>query len=266
MNATHFRKFSLAALPFLLVSVCGASAQVYTINSTVLSPRVYNDVPGATLTTVSTVNNFPSIPSLISFTEQNVSGSGYANRDVWHFSNDGSTAYQFQMDDYFSVSMNVTLTGDPASSLRKEAGFIFNNPLNDGGEFILNTDAHEIVAFGGFLPFYAFPSTFVSGETVTMGITYANVGGVNSIMYTAQTVLGGDALSSPWLPLTNLEQGLIDNTTIGGYFQIQQDPNVPGNSGSAVFQNIEIAVVPEPGTYALVGLGLLALVWRRRRA
>lgn len=266
MNPIYFRKFAWAAVPFLLVSLCGASAQVYTINSTVLSPRVYNDVPGATLTTVSTVNNFPSIPSLISFTEQNVSGSGYANRDVWHFSNDGATAYQFQMGDYFSVSMNVTLTGDPASSLRKEAGFVFNNPLNDGGEFILDTDAHEIVAFGGFLPFYAFPATFVSGETVTMGISYANVGGVNSIMYTAQTVLGGPAASSGWLPLTNVEKGLIDNTTIGGYFQIQQDPNVPGNSGSAVFQNIEIVAVPEPGTLAVLFLGIAALVWRRRQA
>src|ERR1035438_2483749 len=136
-----------------LVAANGAYAQVSTINSAIISPRVYNDVPGATLTTVTTVSPYPSVPSLISFTEQNVSGSGYANRDQWHFSsNAGASPYLFQNNDYFSVSMNVTLTGDPASSLRKEAGFVFNNPLNDGGEFVLDTDAHEIVAFGGFLP------------------------------------------------------------------------------------------------------------------
>jgi hypothetical protein len=232
----------------------GAYAQINTINSVIVTPRVYNDVPGATL---STFNNYPSF---ILFAEQNVSAAtGYANRDVWHFSNDGgATAYAFQNNSYFQASMSLTLTGDPTSTLRKEAGFVFNNPLNDGGEFILDTDAHEIVAFGGFLPFYAFPSTFHSGNTVTMGITYENVGGVNSIMYSANGV------NSPWLPLSNTELGVINNTTIGGYFQIQQDPNVPSNSGSALFQNISISAIPEPATTALLGLGMLALLYRRR--
>ena len=253
---TSIRRYTLEAI-FVgsLAAAAGAYAQVGTINSAIISPRVYNDVPGATLTTV---NNYSS---LISFTEQNVSApSGYANRDVWHFSNDGgATAYQFQNNDYFSISMDVTLTGDPTSTLRKEAGFVFNNPANDGGEFILDTDAHEIVAFGGFLPFYAFAPTFNSGNTVLMGITYANVGGVNSIMYSANGV------NSPWLPFSNLELGVIDGTTIGGYFQIQQDPNVPSNSGSALFGNIAISSVPEPATFVLLGLGALPLVLRRRR-
>jgi len=260
------RSMSISTLVGICLAVAsGAYAQVMTINSVVISPRVYNDVPGATLTTTTAVSGYPAIPSLISFTEQNVSGSGYANRDQWHFSADGgATPYMFQQNDYFSLSMNVTLTGDPNSSLRKEAGFVFNNPLNDGGQFVLDTDAHEIVAFGGFLPFYAFPATFVSGETVMMGITYANVGGVNSIMYTAQTILGGPALSSPWLPLSNTEKGLINNTTIGGYFQIVQDPNDPSNSGSAVFQKIGIVAVPEPSVLALLGLGVAFLLRRRR--
>jgi hypothetical protein len=59
--------------------------------------------------------------------------------------------------------------------------------------------------------------------------------------------------------------GIINNTTIGGYFQIQQDPNVPSNSGSALFQNISISAIPEPATTALLGLGMLALMYRRRR-
>jgi hypothetical protein len=257
---------TLSGLCFAVAS--GAYAQVSTINSAIINQRVFNDVPGATLTTLTTVSGFPSIPSTISFTEQNVSGSGFANRDAWHFSSSaGASPYLFQNNDYFSISMNVTLTGDPASSLRKEAGFVFNNPLNDGGQFFLDTDAHEIVAAGGFLPFYAFPKIFVSGETVTMGITYANIGGVNSIMYSEQTVLGlpGTGMSSPWLPLTNLELGVINNTTVGGYFQIQQDPNDHSNSGSAVFSKISISSVPEPSTFAFLGLGVLSLLLRRRR-
>jgi hypothetical protein len=237
-----------------LAAASEAYAQVGSINSDIVSTRVYNDVPGATLTTV---NNYPA---LVSFTEQNVSApTGYANRDVWHFSSDsGGTAYQFQNSDYFSMSMNLTLTGDPTSTLRKEAGFVFNNPANDGGEFILDTDAHEIVAFGGFLPFYAFPSTFNSGNTVTMGIAYENVGGVNSIMYSANGV------DSPWLAFSNTELGVINGTSIGGYFQIQQDPNVPSNSGSAVFGGISVSSIPEPSAFALLGLGIVSFLFRRR--
>jgi hypothetical protein len=246
------RLTSLTTFVGLLVA-SGAYAQVSTINSANVIPRAYNDVPGATLTAVT------NYPSTISFAEQNVSGTGFANRDVWHFSNNGgASGYSFQIYDYFQATMSVTLTGDPTSTLRKEAGFVFNNPLNDGGQFILNTDAHEIVAFGGFLPFYAFPSTFNSGSTVVMGITYENVNGVNSIMYSANGV------NSPWLPLSNTEHGVINDTTIGGYLQIVQDPIVPGNSGSAVFQNITIGTVPEPSTAALLGLGLLAMLARRR--
>jgi PEP-CTERM motif len=255
---------TLSGLCFAVAS--GAYAQVSTINSAIINPRVYNDVPGATLTTLTIESPVPSVPSTISFTEQNVSGSGFANRDQWHFAtNAGAGSYLFQNNNYFSISMNVTLTGDPASSLRKEAGFVFNNPLNDGGQFILDTDAHEIVAFGGFLPFYAFPSTFVSGETVTMGISYANIGGVNSIMYSEQTVLGPPGMNSGWLALNNLELGVINNTTIGGYFQIVQDPHDPSNSGSAVFSKINISSVPEPSTFAFLGLGVLSLLLRRRR-
>src|SRR5262249_38398996 len=144
-----------------------ASAQVTSINSAAVSPRVYNDVPSATLTVVT------NYPALISFREQNVSApTGFANRDVWHFSNDGgTTAYQFQSNDYFQASMTITLVGDPITP-RKEAGFVFNNPANDGGQFIVNTDGHEVVSFGGFLPFYAFPKFFNSGDSVTLGITY----------------------------------------------------------------------------------------------
>ena len=212
----------------------GGYAQVSTINSAVVNPRFYNDVPSATLTVVT------NYPSLISFNEQNVSSaSGFANRDVWHFSSDhGVTAYQFQSNDYFQVSMTLTLVGDP-STPRKEAGFVFNNPANDGGEFILDTDAHEVVAFGGFLPFYAFPRFFNSGDSVTLGITYfRDQNGKNAIIYSA------NGTNSPPLELSNTEQGVINNTTIGGYFQIQKDSTNPTNSGSATFQNISITRAP----------------------
>jgi hypothetical protein len=239
-----------------------ANAQVGTINSAVVSPRVFNDIPGATLNVGTIYGTYPH-PSLISFTEQGVSApSGFANRDVWRFSdNGGASAYAFANDDFFSVSMTLTLMGSPTSP-RKEAGFLLST-IGGDGQFIVNTDAHEIVAFGGPLPFYAFPSTFFSGNTVTLGMTYFldSSTGLRSIIYSANGV------NSPILSLSNLEQGIIDGSTLGGYFQIVNATD-PNNSGIAVFQNINIAAVPEPSVLAFLSLGALplGLALRRRHA
>src|ERR1051325_8586159 len=180
-------------------------AQISTINSVVYTPRQFNDVPAATLTIVS------NYPSLISFEEQNVSKpTGFANRDSWHFSADsGATPYLFNNSNAFTITMTLTLTGDPISP-RKEAGFVFNNPLNDGGEFIVNTDGHEFVAFGGFLRFYSFNAhetafLFNSGETVRMGLTiFKDSAGKNAIIYFAGNSTA--CAVSPALEFDNLEQ------------------------------------------------------------
>jgi hypothetical protein len=214
-----------AAIGLALAAVNTTQAQVSNINSVIVHPRMYDDIPTATLTAVT------NYPSLISFDEQNVtSSSGYANRDAWSFSGDGGlTAYSFQSNDYFTVSMNVTLTGDPITP-RKEAGFAFS----DGGEYILDTDGHEIVAFGGNLPFCAtaLDGTFQSGQTITMGMTiFIDSNGKYAIIYSA------NGINSPALEFAPgaTEQG----ATLGGYFQIQTTTNSP-NSGSAVYQNISI--------------------------
>ncbi len=205
------------------------------INSAAMHPRVFNDYPGATLTSV---NNYPS---LVSFSEANVVGlSGFANRDDWRFSSDGGlTDHLFQNNEYWSISALVTLTGNPISP-RKEAGLRLDSSIGGDGLFILNTDAHEIVAFGGPFPFYSFGNTFNSGDSVLMGITYENIGGQNGIVYSANGV------NSPFLPMSNLEQGVINGSTLGGYFQI-------------------VGVVPEPSAFALLGVGALSLLLRRRR-
>ena len=216
-----------------LAAVGSAFAQISTINSAAYFPRYFNDIPNATVTVVS------NYPSLISFEEQNVSttNSAFANRALWHFAHNG-TQYLFGNSDAFTITMDVTLTGDPISP-RKEAGFVFNNPLNDGGEFILDTDAHEIVAFGGFLRFYAFPKTFNSGDTVTMGLTiFQDSNGKNAIIYFAKTATF--CMESPALEFDNLEQGVITGTTIGGYIAVVNSPTITTNYGKAVFQNIKI--------------------------
>src|SRR5450756_2207583 len=169
-----------AALIGLCLAVAnGAYAQVNSINSANYHPREYNDVSGSALTVVS------NYPSDIRFSDFGVSApSGFANRDVWRFSNNGGTsAYLFQNNDFFLVSMTLTLTANSLSP-RREAGFLFDT-AGGQGQFLVNTDGHEIVAFGGPLPFYAFPATFDSGETITLGMNYFldSVTGLRSIIY-----------------------------------------------------------------------------------
>jgi hypothetical protein len=226
--------------------------QVSSINSVTVNPRVYNDVPGSSLTVVT------NYPSNVSFTDQNVSAAtGFANRHTWAFSStSGQSSYQFQNNDFFHATMNLTLTGNPTSP-RKEAGFLFSTTFGDI-QFIVNTDGHEVVTFGG-PSFFAFPSTYNSGDTITLGIDYfLDNNGKRALMFSANGV------NSPIQEFTNPEQGII-NGTLGGYFQIVNDPNNPSNSGSAVFGNINISPVPEPSIFALGGLGMLGLVIRRRR-
>ena len=220
---------SAALIGVGLTAARPASAQIGTINSAFYHPREFNDVPGSTLTVVG------NYPSLISFQDQNVSAAaGFANRHVWRFSSDsGVSPYTFSNNDFFTVSMTVTLTGDPASP-RKEAGFLLDT-IGGQGQFEVNTDGHEVVAFGGPFPFYAFPATFQSGDTVTLGITYfLDSLGKRAVIYSA------NCMHSPPLEFSNLEQGIIDGSTLGGYFQIVNAPTVATNSGIAVFQNIKI--------------------------
>jgi hypothetical protein len=253
-----------AALIGLCVAVAnGAYAQVSTINSAIVEPRVFNDISGATLTTVS------SYPGTISFNEAGVSQSnGFANRDVWQFSNNGGTsAYQFQNGNYFQASFNLKLTGTPITP-RKEAGFLFST-VNDGDiQFIVNTDGHEVVQFGG-ISFYSFSGANIvhynSGDTINLGMRYFMDGnGDNALQFFAN----GNA--SPVFDFTSgVGSGALDignGSTLGGYFQIVNDPANPSNGGSAIFGNITIA--PEPSTLTFLGVGIVTLagvVSRRRR-
>lgn len=236
----------------LLFSLSSAPAQVSSIDSVILNPRTFNDVPGSTLV------SFANYPSIVYFSDANVSAaSGFANRHTWAFSSDGTNAYRFSNNEVFHAELTLTLTADPTSP-RKEAGFLLDT-VGGQGQFIVNTDAHEVVAFGGPLPFYAFPATFFSGDTITLGMTYLkNEFGRNAVVYTA------NGISSPPQEFTNLEQGIIDNSTLGGYLQIVNASSSPNNGASAAFQNIMVTPeIPEPSVLSLAGLGIIGLLLRR---
>jgi hypothetical protein len=268
MNSLKRIKCPATIVVLCLAAANGVYAQVSSINSVTIDPRVFNDVPLATLTT------FSSYPS-VTFIEQKVSGSGFANRDVWYFSNNGGTsAYQFQPNDYFNASFNVTLSGgSPGFDL--EAGFLFSNPSGHFGG-----DLQSVVTAGGavfqaggpsYYPFSpaagGFPGAggsvpnYAVGQTYTMGLNYVldpNTG-KSAFEY---SVNGQFAASSPGDPYFDLGLGQsVGNAGdfLGGYFQIGQDSLNPNNSGLGAFSNIQIVPAPEPTTLALTGLGLVVL-------
>ena len=101
-----------------------------------------------------------------------------------------------------------------------------------------------------------------------MGLNYVidpNTG-MNAFQY---SVNGQFAASSPGNTYFDLGPGAgptgIPGSTLGGYFQIPQNPTDPSNGGTAVFGDIIITPVPEPSTLAFLGLGMVTLLLRRRR-
>jgi hypothetical protein len=240
------------ALAFFVVT--SMQAQVSSIDSAVLQPRVFNDIQGATITSV---NNYPSA---VSFSESGVSAAtGFANRDVWRLSNDGATPFLFGNTDYFHISVNLTLTGTPITP-RKEAGLLLSSTGSGDIQLIVNTDAHEVVQFGG-ISFHSFGGagglTYNSGDTITLGMRYfLNDTGNNALMFSANGV------NSPVFEFA-AGAGIGAGSTLGGYFQIANDSANAANAGSASFANI--VVVPEPSVMALFGLGAVALLLRWRK-
>jgi hypothetical protein len=241
-----------------LSTLTGAYAQVSSINSATITSRVFNDVPSATF---SGLNNFPTS---ISLSETNVSAAtGFANRDIWQFSNNGTSAYQFQNNDYFHVSFDLTLNTFSASTLRKETGFLFSTANHGDLQFIVDSDAHEVVQFGG-IGFYSFNVnngiTYTSGQKITLGFSYFLDGnGRNAVIFTANGV------NSPVQEFA-AGDGIGNGSTLGGYFQIQNDSANPNNAANVLFQNITISSIPEPSVLALFGIGFVSFLLRRRQA
>lgn len=237
-------------------------AQVSSINSAIIQSRVFNDVPGAVFTGI---NNYPGS---ISLSEAGVSApTGFANRDQWRFSNNGATPYSFQHNDYFTASMTLNLTGNPITP-RKEAGFLFSTASNGDIQFIVNTDGHEVVQFGG-ISFYSFSDTthashvsYNSGDNITLAMSYFLDGnGKNALQFSANGISSPVFEFGPSVGSGALDIG--DGSTLGGYFQIVNDPNNPSNSGTALFSNITIT--PEPSVFALVAGGIVTFTLRRKR-
>lgn len=156
----------------------------------------------------------------------------------------------YNVNDTITVTMTLnTEAGDPAV-LAVSADMSWNGAVGDGAD--QSSQSGALTAFGGLLPFSApAASGCISDSTCRM---LDQVAGLNPLPPDpGQTI-------TATLQILAIGIGTLDLTT-GPVF------DVLGLGGATLGANASVAqVVPEPGTAAMVGLGLLGLasVGRRR--
>lgn len=238
----------------------GAWAQ---FNGLYAAPRVYNDFSTSTLT----ITNSNSIPGNVMIDDRNLVddgiGGNFANRhDILLSTDNGVSGYVGTIGTAFTIQATLMLSAG-ANSPRKEAGFRINSGTTGDALFIVNSDAGEIVAFGGGAPFKLFGKNadgngYTPGTSILMGMTYTP-GAVGTIEYFINRGAGLET-SGP-LNWSNTEGGPVDYT-VGMYLQLS-----PANSSdfaTAEFTNVT-AAVPEPASMAALGLGVVAFLRRRSK-
>ena len=265
MSSLHQCRFNAAVIGLCLTVVNGGFAQ--SINGYYTSPRVFNDNPGSTLT-ITPTSPINANPTTININDQYTGAFSGANRhDVLASSDGGVTAHTFGIDDSFVFTTRITLT-DGFNGPRKEAGIRIISPITGDMLFLVNSDAGEIVTFGG--PFHLFGNNaggngYTPGSSILLGIRETGGGdGIGGIADTIEFFIdrGSGIVTTGPLPWTNLEGGPL-NFQVGIY--AQGGANASGDFVNALFTDTTFSSVPEPGTLALFGLGFIGLLTFRRK-
>ncbi len=203
------------------------------VNDVVILDRVFNDDSD------SISNHGKNLPTVI-LSDTKLDGDGvspeFANRHVWFVSANGVDPLEIPLDVEWTLEYDLTLTGNPVTPRKEAGGFVrIGMPWGYSElQFMVNTDAHEVVAFGYPFPFYRFDLSYYSGDTIHLGIHFfKDADGKYKVEYLANGLSSG--------PLVLADQSIIVQKnwiTPGGYLQVNIQAGNPNNGGTAVFDNI----------------------------
>jgi hypothetical protein len=250
------------------------------VNSLNKQPYVFFDRADSTLTFTAAGN--PSTGTgaadiLDVFPAATFTGTKSNRHDALLSNDGGATAQTFSIDDSYTFSTIVNLSAT-ANSPRKEAGIRINAPVTGDALFIVNTDAGEIVTFGGGAPFHLFGNNgggngYTPGTNILLGFTMVAAGdgaaaGQNRIDYFIDrdpSTPGIGVEHTGLLNWSNLEGGPL-NYNLGVYLQGGVATNTAG-SMHAVYTKVTYGppAVPEPATGVLSLLGCIGFGLIRRR-
>jgi len=260
---TFLKRFTCYAT---FIGLTAATALGATWDSAVLNLRVFNDDP---LSTLTTDNSYPTLVQI----SDTPTGVGFANLHNFHVA-DAGVEHSFANAEPFQFSADLTISGAGEA----EAGLQLSPwwSQNVDGRLNFRTTDGEIAAFGGRLPFYSFTAsqgiTYTKGDTVHVSLLYwpASLSASDPATITYNLTMGGNSYTSGALAFDegNPAEGYgswghLDDARVGGYVQVFTGQSGAGNNVTAQWENITI--VPEPSVVALLGLGVLPLLSRRRR-
>ena len=249
MTLPRLTRYALCTGMILVANA--AVGQISSINSAVITPRVFNDFPTAT------GNYVNSYPGSITMGESGAyrAAAGGLNRDYWAFSNNGSSPYVLGAGDTsFTVSFNLNL-GPDTGSVDSEAGFVIPNGSTAGYgqgngsfpggdlQFIAKSSQDHFIGFFGGPGFWGSGLSYTANTTIGMKIVYFQTGATGNMQFTVTS--GSSTATSPIETWT----GDLNGDILGGYFQIGNGGTAPGASAQSVFSNIRISSsVPEPAS------------------
>lgn len=273
--------FSVIAM---LACTGAAMAQVSSINGGAVEARRFNDFGTTVLAINGTSYPAPGVGAIaglgggVQITESRFptafeQPTGFANRHEVAFSNNnGATAYNFMNNESFEICFNINVSGGNTSR-RKESGLTIRNPrpLNnppfvDDGQIMVASDG-EVAAFGAAQPFIGLGNIYTAGTTGLFRLIYTSPGTLNAkatyrLIFTDAVTGLHDSGHRLWGNEADGTNGYNDGTNIFMFIQSQRDATI-NDSGNVVYSNMKF--IPTPGAVALLGLGAVAGLRRRRR-
>ncbi len=261
------KKTGLASATLCALALTGATASAQTI--------IYSDDFTSLTTAVDIPNNWQTLNgSLVPSTSQAWSSAGYVslvgNTYVSAITANRSAFLPFVPENDLVYTYTARL-GHTGGSDTSWAGMSFNATAtpDPGGNFVNNNGLGAVVLRqNGSIQWWAGPAN--TGNTVnptlaSLGITYNP-----NTFYDFQLVL--DTRPTQWTLDLSVNNVAVDlnGSSSGTSHQFSTNPTIQwiqltNSATTAIFDSVELSSIPEPSTYALLGLGLGAIVWLRRR-